>query len=98
MKINKEQKYIVRAYEAGVFYGNIVEKNENEVTMANARCIWYWDGAASLNQLANEGVKCPSNCKFTMPVEELTILNVCEIIPCSPEAVAIIDNVPVWKR
>lgn len=98
MEIKKEQKYIVRAYEAGVFYGNIKEKNGNEVEMTDARCLWYWEGAASLNQLATEGVKVPTECKFTVAVSEITILNVCEIIPCTPQAVKIIDSIPAWKR
>jgi hypothetical protein len=98
MEIIKDKKYIVRSVEAGVFYGNIEEKNGNEVTMTDARCLWYWDGAASLNQLAEEGAKNPRDCKFTMSVAELTILNVCEILPCSDKAVANIDAVPVWKR
>lgn len=91
-------KYIVRSKEAGVFYGEIKERNGSEVTMTNARCLWYWDGAASLNQLALEGVKKPENCKFTVSVPELTILGVCEILPCSNEACEIIDGVKVWKR
>lgn len=65
MKINKEAYYIVRSVPAGVFFGHIKEQDGQEVTMTNARCLWYWDGAASLNQLASEGVKCPGNCKFT---------------------------------
>lgn len=97
MEINKDKKYIVRSVQAGVFYGNIKEKNGDEVTMTDARCLWYWSGAASLNQLAEEGVKNPINCKFTMAVPELTILNVCEIIPCSDKAVKNIDAVSVWK-
>lgn len=98
MEIIKDKKYIVRSVQAGVFYGNIKEKTGDEVTMTNVRCLWYWNGAASLNQIAEEGVKCPNDCKFTIAVPELTILNVCEIIPCSDKAVKNIDAVPVWKR
>nr|DAG76963.1 MAG TPA: hypothetical protein [Caudoviricetes sp.] len=97
MKINKEQKYIVRSIEAGVFYGYITEKDGCEVTMKNARCLWYWKGAASLNQLAEEGVRYPEDCKFTMPVEEIVITNVCEILACSEQAAKCIDGVKVWK-
>ena len=98
MEIIKDKKYIVRSVQAGVFYGNLKEKTGDEVTMTDARCLWYWDGAASLMQLAEEGVKYPSSCKFTITVPELTILNVCEIIPCSDKAVENIDSVPVWRR
>ena len=55
---------IVRTYSAGVFAGTLIKKEGNEVEMHNARRLWYWDGAASLSQLAEEGVKKPENCKF----------------------------------
>lgn len=93
-----EKKFIVRSKDAGVFYGAIAKREGSEVTMTNARCLWYWDGAASLMQLAMEGVTAPKNCKFTMPVDEVVILGVCEILPCTDEAVKCIDRVAVWKR
>ena len=92
-----KEKFIVRAKGAGVFYGEIKERNGNEVTMTNARCIWYWSGAASLLQLAKEGVQNPLNCKFTVYVDELVLLDVCEIIRCSEQAIKNIENVKEWK-
>lgn len=92
-----EKYYIVRADRAGVFAGNIKERNGSEVTMTNVRRIWYWDGAASLSQMAVEGVKKPQNCKFTVTVPEMTILGVIEIIPCTDEAEKNIKGVPEWK-
>lgn len=97
MKIIKGQKYIVRSCDAGVFYGEITKKDSDEVTMENARCLWYWEGAASLNQMAIDGVRSPKDCKFTKYVKEITILHVCEIIPCEDEAVKIIEAVPEWS-
>lgn len=35
-----KQKYIVRCDRAGVFYGEIEERNGQEVKLRNARCIW----------------------------------------------------------
>lgn len=93
-----EKKFIVRSKDAGVFYGTIKERNGNEVTMTNARCLWYWDGAASLMQLAMEGVTAPQTCKFTVPADEVIILDVCEILPCTDKAVKCIDKISVWKR
>lgn len=90
-------KVIVRADRAGVFYGEIVSRNGSEVEMANVRRIWYWDGAASLSQLAVEGTAKPKNCKFTVTVERMTILGVIEIIPCTDKAVQSIERVEVWK-
>lgn len=92
-----KQKVIIRAKEAGVFFGEILKRDGDEVTLYNARRIWYWEGAASLSQLAIEGVKKPKNCKFTVYVPEITILGVIEIIPCSPEAITSIEGVPIWK-
>ncbi len=96
--MKKNQKYIVRADRAGVFFGEIISRNGSEVEMANVRRLWYWDGAASLSQLATEGVKAPKNCKFTVVVPQMTILGVIEIIPCTDEAVENIENVAVWRR
>lgn len=96
--VNMENKYyIIRAEKAGVFAGNIKERNGGEVTLINARRLWYWDGAASLSQLAVDGVKRPDNCKFTVTVPEITILGVIEIIPCSDIAEKCIKGVKEWK-
>lgn len=54
----------VRTYSAGVFFGEIESRDGQEVVMRNARRIWYWEGAASLSQLAQEGTSKPSYCKF----------------------------------
>lgn len=93
-----DKYYIIRGDRSGVFFGNIKERNNQEVTITNCRRIWYWDGAASISQLALEGVKNPNNCKFTVTVPELTILDAIEIIPCSETAVKIIKGVKEWKR
>ena len=93
-----EKYYIVRTDRAGVFFGNIKERNGGEATLTNVRRLWYWDGACSLSQLAVEGTKNPSNCKFTIVVPEMIVLGVIEIIPCSDAAVESIKSVKEWKR
>lgn len=65
--------------------------------MANVRQIWYWDGAAALMQLATEGTKKPRNCKFTVEVESLMVLEAIEIIPCTEQAIKSIESVEAWK-
>lgn len=90
-------KVIVRSDRAGVFYGEIASRTGSEVEMKNCRRLWYWNGAASLSQLATEGVKYPKDCNFTVTVEQATIIGVIEIIPCTKEAVKSIDSVKVWK-
>lgn len=92
-----KQKFIVRCDRSGAFYGNIESRDGREVTMANVRQLWYWDGAASLMQLAQEGTKNPRGCKFTVEVESLQVLDAIEIIPCTDKAIDSIDSVKVWE-
>lgn len=92
-----EQKYIFRGDRSGVFYGEMGERTGREVEIINCRRLWYWEGAASLSQLALEGVKKPDECRFTVTVPSLTITDLIEFIPCSEAACASIDGVRVWK-
>lgn len=89
--------YIVRTYSAGVFAGWIKSRNGQEVVMQNARRIWYWDGAASLSQLAMHGTSKPENCKFPCEVAEIILTQVIEIIPCTAKAQKSIQGVKEWK-
>lgn len=93
-----ENKFcIIRCNRAGVFFAKVRKLDGDVAELAEARRLWYWDGAASLSQLAMEGVKRPGNCKFTVTVPAMTVLGVIEVIPCSDEAVENIKGVPVWK-
>ena len=89
--------HIVRTYSAGVFAGEIESRKGQEVTMKNARRLWYWDGAASLSQLAMEGVSKPENCKFPCEVLEVTLTQVVEVLPCTTKAQKSIKGVAIWK-
>ena len=93
--INK--KVIVRGDRSGVFFGTLVERNGREVMLENCRRIWYWDGAASISQLAVDGTKKPDQCKFTVSVNSITILDAIEIIPCTEAAIYSIEGVKEWK-
>ena len=93
-----EKKVIIRGDRSGVFFGTLVERKGQEVKLANCRRLWFWDGAASISQLAVDGTTCPGNCKFTVVVSEIEILDVIEVIPCTDKAIKSIESVPVWKR
>ena len=90
--------YIVRGKDSGVFFGEIAERNGQEVLMKNVRRLWYWDGAASISQLAKEGTVRPENCKFTVTVDEVQVLDAIEIDKCSDKAIENIKAVAEWKR
>lgn len=95
--MKKGTKVIVRGNNSGVFFGKFIERNGQETKLAECRRIWYWDGAASISQLAVDGPQKPENCKFTVTVEEIEILDAIEIIPCTDKAIKAIENVPAWK-
>ncbi len=88
---------IVRTFSAGVFAGYIESRNGREVVMRDARRLWYWEGAASLSQLAVDGVSKPKSCKFPVAVPRVELLEVIEILDVSDQAKVSIDSVPVWK-
>lgn len=87
---------IIRAAQAGVFAGFLESRIDGEVFLLNARRLWYWDGAASLSELAMRGVSKPEKCKFPCPVEKIAVLGVIEVIPCTEAARKSIEEVPEW--
>ena len=97
----RQQRYsVVRTKEAGAFAAVVKSTKATPTGMVaelqNSRRLWYWKGAASLSQLALEGVKCPNECKFPVALPKQTVIGVIELIPMTPKAVANINAVPVW--
>ena len=97
----KNKFVIIRTQSAGVHFGNLLKKEYTQagtiVTLTNAQRVYYWSGAASLSQMANEGVKNPKECKFCqiLPMIELSAI---EIIPTTIEAETNLKNVPIWQN
>lgn len=89
---------IIRTYSAGVFAGYLKSRDGKEVELRDARRLWYWDGAASLSQLANEGVKKPENCKFPAEVGKVVLTEAIEVLDVTAEAQESIAGVAVWKQ
>lgn len=98
MKKGKERYVIVRTYSAGVFAGEIVSRNGQEVVLKDARRLWYWKGAASLSQLATDGTSCPKECKFPCEVSQVELLQAIEILDVTEKAKESIKGVPVWQQ
>lgn len=98
MSKNEVKKVIVRGESSGVFFGTLEERNGREVTLSNCRRAWYWEGAASISQLAVDGTSNPEACLFTVVVPEIVILDAIEVIPCTDKAIKSIDSVQVWKK
>lgn len=93
-----DERKIVRTNRAGVFFGKIEKRDGSTVVLSNARRLWYWEGAASLSELAQYGTANVSGCKFPCAVDEVELLDVIEILSVTEVAAASIDKVPEWKR
>ena len=93
---------LIRSYAAGVHYGYLKSEEFTSsgkvVTLVNTRRIWYWDGAASLSQMALSGVTKPENCKFSVAIAENEIVNVIETIPLTYNALHNLNNVASWVK
>jgi hypothetical protein len=91
------KKVIIRTYSAGVHYGELSEKDGNEVILKNAHRIWYWktpNKGISLSEVANAGLDKES--KVCSPVESIW-LEAIEIIPCTKEAIKSIEATNEYK-
>lgn len=88
---------IIRTHSAGVHFGIVTKRDGKEVYLKNARRIWYWEGAASLSQMAVEGVSKPEKCKFSVTIPTIILTEAIEIIPCTDKAANCILRVPEWK-
>lgn len=93
--MDMDSRKIVRSRSAGVFFGE-VDVIGDTATIKNARRLWYWDGAATLSQLAVDGVSKPQNCKFPIAVSEIVVFEVIEILDVTAKAGASIDGVSMW--
>ena len=81
MKENLKGKYvIVRGDRSGVFFGILENQNKQEVELKQCRRLWYWDGACSISELALNGTAQPNDCKFTVTIDEILIIDGIEII------------------
>lgn len=88
---------IARTYSAGVFAGYLESRDGQEGRLRLARRLWYWDGAASLSQLAVDGVSKPDKCKFPAEVAYVDLTQIIEIIPVTAKAKESIAAVKVWQ-
>lgn len=92
------KKVLIRAYSAGVHFGTLVSQEYTlagkVVRLSDSRRIHYWEGAASLSQVAMDGIR---EGRVAMTLPEIEVINVIEIIPLSEAAVSNLESQRVWK-
>lgn len=94
----RKKPYVIVRCPAGLFFGTLESRSGTEATVRNARRMWYWKGAASISQIANEGVKCPNECKFPAAVKRIDLTGVIEILHVTERARKILEGVPEWRQ
>ena len=90
------KKVLVRTYSAGVHFGTLEQREGKEVILTDAHRVYYWKGAATLSQLANEGVGDVEESKISMAVKKIILTEAIEIIHLKSKAFKILTQ-KLWK-
>jgi len=93
----KTKRVVLTRSTAGIFVGNLENYENKEATLTDARRLWYWTGAASLSQLAQEGTSRPKDCKVPCAVDRVIITDVMEMLDVSDAAQKTLNKIPVWS-
>lgn len=92
---------LIRSKDSGVHFGLLESQRDTpqglEVKMRNSRRVHYWEGAASLSQMAVDGISKPESSRVAVELETITIQNAIETIPLTEKALENLKNQPVWK-
>ena len=97
-KVDGMEYVVIRTYSAGVHTGYLESRAGKDVCLRKSRRIWYWDGAASLSQMAVDGVSNPDGCKFSVEVDKIELTEAVEVLYCTEKAKTNICGVKVWKK
>ena len=77
---------LIRTYSAGVHFGILAKHEGREVELRDARRIWSWRGANTLNEIALHGVA-KDGSRVSEQVARVILTEVIEIIPLTQEAI-----------
>ena len=91
-----DKYYIVRTYSAGVFFGKLIEKENDEVILSECRRLYRWqtiNNGISLSEVANHGLT--DNSKVC---EETSFhwVKAIELILCKQEAINSIKSKKIY--
>lgn len=86
------KKVIIRTYSAGNWFGTLTEKAGTEVIISDARRMWRWHckKSISLSGVALYGIN-QSKSRIAPPLDSVW-LDAIEIIPCSNDAIKLIES------
>ena len=90
---------VVRTYSAGVHIGYVKDfgvKYPQQATLLKSRRLHQWSGAASLSQVALDGVD--TNSRIAMELPEITLTDIIEVIPCSEVSAEFFKGAKAWSK
>ena len=92
------KKVIIRTYSAGVWFGELVQKEKNEVILKNARRMfqWFCKESISLSAVAVYGIN-QDKSKICVPVDTVW-LEAIELLPCSEISIESIENAKIVQQ
>lgn len=83
-----DMQVMVRAYSAGVHFGKLISIDYTpaglEVILEDSRRLWRWEGAFTLSEVTQHGVKDGTRISCSEPIK--SIMDVVEIIPTTEKA------------
>lgn len=88
---------IVCCERSGIFAGYIESQEGYQMSLVNARRIKYWNGAASITQLALQGTTKPGDCLFSL-THDVELLDACSITNCTEKGMKSIQAVKDWVK
>lgn len=90
---------IIRSYDAGVFFGVVEHFDDVKriVKLKDAQRVHCWVGAASLSQMAVDGLS-KEGSRISVNVPEHLVANVIEILPCTEKATGALRRYSVWTK
>jgi len=88
---------MIRTYSAGVHFGTVVSKNDQNIVLRDAHRVHYWAKACSLSQLAMEGDKDIDNARISMAVNEIELDQCIEVIPLGNGVFEQLTS-KIWKK
>lgn len=92
------KKVIIRTYSAGVWFGTLSQKIEEEVILTDARRMYQWfcKESISLSAVAVYGI-IHNKSMICVPVEQIW-LKAIEILPCTESSILSIEECPIAKQ
>lgn len=93
------KKIILRGYDSGVIFGELVSVTNGVYQVKNARRLYYWQAVSGicLEDVAVHGIKSTSKLTCVVPLCDITDARISLLLPCSEASIKSIEECPVYQ-